>query len=270
PFESFITGETETGKPEYLLEKYRIKYIQSASVLEVMRKHYKRKSKTSRFIGFGDPVYDYQNFKDGKPEQGSFATTKGDEIKDIHRGKYDREGGILNRLQGSGEEVETIAELFQKHNQENVVHLRENATEENAKAAELKNFDYIHFSCHGVLGDGFQSLVLSQNPKAKEDGYLTLNELMNCDYNAKLVVLSACQTGTGKVERGEGITSLTRAVMYAGTPAVVTSLWNVDDIGTKELMVEFYRNILERGMRKDDALREAKLALLRGGKYASP
>ena len=270
PFESFITGKNKTGNPVYLLGKYKIKYIQSASVLSIMRKHYKRTSKTQNFIGFGDPVYDFENFKKGLPEQGSTNPVKGDEIKDIHRGKYDREGGVLDRLQGSGREVQTIAGLFQDQGQKAVIHLRGNATEENAKTKDLKNFDYIHFSCHGVLGDGFQSLVLSQVPGAKEDGYLTLNEIMNCDYNAKLVVLSACQTGTGKVERGEGVTGLTRAVMYAGTPAVVASLWNVSDIGTKELMVRFYQNILEKGMSKEDALREAKLSLLRSEKYSSP
>jgi CHAT domain-containing protein/Tfp pilus assembly protein PilF len=270
PFESFVIDKDQSSNPIYLLEKYRIKYIQSASVLATLRKHYHRKGKTQNFIGFGDPVYDYENFKKCLPEQGSPGQGKGDEIKEIHRGKYDREGRVLNRLQGSGQEVEAIAGLFKKQNQKCVVHLREQATEENAKSLDLKEFDYIHFSCHGVLGDGFQSLVLSQIPKAKEDGYLTLNEIMNCDYNAKLVVLSACKTGSGKVERGEGVIGLTRAVMYAGTPAVVASLWNVKDIATKELMVKFYKNMLEKGMKKEEALRQAKLEMIKEGTYASP
>ena len=270
PFESFVIGEKKSGKPVYLLEKYRIKYIQSASVLATLRKHYRKVGKTNHFIGFGDPVYDYENFKQGKPERGVPDPDKGNEIKEIHRGKYDREGGMFNRLPGSGQEVEAIAELFNKQNQKSVVYLRDKANEENAKSLDMKQFDYIHFSCHGVLGDGFQSLVLSQIPKAKEDGYLTLNEIMNCDYHAKLVVLSACQTGSGKMERAEGVTGLTRAVMYAGTPAVVASLWNVQDIATKELMVKFYENILEKGMNKEEALRQAKLEMIKSRKYSSP
>ncbi len=153
-----------------------------------------------------------------------------------------------------------------------VVYLREAANETKAKAAEMKRFDYIHLACHGLLSEDFQSLVLSQLPpgKSKEDGYLTLNEIMNCDYNAKLVVLSACQTGSGKMEKGEGVTGLTRAVMYAGTPAVVASLWDVDDTATKELMIRFYKNMLEQNMTKQEALRTAKLDLLENPAYASP
>lgn len=270
PFESFVINNTNLDRPVYLLEKYRIKYIQSASVLATLRKHYSREGKTNHFIGFGDPVYDHENFKQGKPERGAPDPVKGNEIKEIHREKYGREGGQWARLKDSGEEVKVIAQLFKKQNQKGEVYLRENANEEKAKAVDMKSFDYIHFSCHGILGDGFQGLVLSQIPKAKEDGYLTRNEIMNCDYNARLVVLSACQTGKGKMERAEGVTGLTRAVMYAGTPAVVASLWNVSEMGTKELMVKFYKNMLEKGMSKEEALRQAKLEMIKGGRYASP
>jgi tetratricopeptide (TPR) repeat protein len=183
PFESFVMDDKRSHKPVYLLEKYRIKYIQSASVLSILREHYQSERITRRFIGFGDPVYDYESFKQGKPEKGAFTRfrEKNDEISQIHRGKYKREGGVLKRLQGSGQEVHTIAELFKKHTQKCVVHLREQANESNAKLPGIKEFDYIHFSCHGVLGEGFQGLVLSQIPGSPEDGYLTLNEIMNCD-----------------------------------------------------------------------------------------
>jgi CHAT domain-containing protein len=178
----------------------------------------------------------------------------------------------MDRLPNSGEEIQTIAHLFEKESLKTVVYLREQATEDNARAANMKDFDYIHFSCHGLLSDDFQSLVLSQLPpgKSKEDGYFTLNEIMNCDYNAQLVVLSACETGSGKMYKGEGVTGLTRAVMYAGTPAVVASLWKVDDIATKELMVNFYRDMLEKNMDKVEALRQAKLELLKNENYSNP
>jgi len=72
------------------------------------------------------------------------------------------------------------------------------------------------------------------------------------------------------MEKSEGVTGLTRAVMYAGTPAVVASLWNVDDTATKELMVIFYKNLLEKNMDKTEALRQAKLEMIKNKTYASP
>jgi CHAT domain-containing protein len=266
--------KNESEQPVFLLEKYRIKYIQSASILSVLRKHYQRDRETQNFIGFGDPVYDYKKFKQEKIEQAALTqqTLKNeDEIKEMYRSRYARAGGILPRLQGSGEEVKTIARLFEKKLQKCAAQIRDKATEENAKVPEMKDFDYIHFACHGLLNDDFQCLVLSQDiPGAKDDGYFTLNEIMNCDYNAKLVVLSGCETGSGKMERAEGVTGLTRAVMYAGTPAVMASLWKVDDNATKELMINFYKNMLEKNLDKTEALRQAKLQLLKSPQYSSP
>jgi len=270
PFESLVIDDKISRKPVYLLEKYRVKYIQSASILAILRKHYQRDSANKHFIGFGDPVYDYQNFEKGKTEIGTPSTLNMDSISGIHRNRYEQEGGIFTRLKSSGEEVNAIAQLFKTHSQKYMSNLRENANEAKAKSPEIKEFDYIHFACHAILGDGFQSLVLSQLPQSTEDGYFTLNEIMNCDYHAKLVVLSACQTGRGKMEKGEGVTGLTQAVMHAGTPAVVASLWNVEDIATKELMVKFYKYLLEENLSKEDALRKAKLDLIKSGRYSSP
>lgn len=274
PFEALVTGRDKSGSPVFLLEKYPVKYVQSASLLSLLRKHYRRDSGRENFTGFGDPVYDYDNFAQGKSEHGTPAPSRqgNGEIKTVLCSRYARSGGMLNRLPRSGEEVRAIAGLFEKKSRECLVHLRDRAAEDQAKSAAMKDFDYIHFACHGLLNDDFQSLVLSQLPqdKSSEDGYLTLNEIMNCDFNAKLVVLSACQTGTGKFERAEGVTGLTRAVMHAGTPAVVASLWNVDDNATKELMIRFYTNMLEKNMSKPEALRQAKLELLKIRDYASP
>jgi CHAT domain-containing protein/tetratricopeptide (TPR) repeat protein len=274
PFEAFIIDKDQSGRPVFLLEKYRVKYIQSASLLSILREHYCRDGSRKSFIGFGDPVYDYENFKQGKPELGApvRAPGKGNEIREMYRGCYARAGGIMNRLPRSGEEVETIGRLFKNQAQKWVVYSRDQAREDRAKGVEMKDFDFIHFACHGILNDDFQSLVLSQLPAEQygEDGYFTVNEIMNCDYRAQLVVLSACQTGTGKIERTEGVTGLTRAVMYAGTPAVAASLWKVDDTAAKELMIEFYRNMLEKNLDKTEALRQAKLDLLKNKKYRSP
>jgi CHAT domain-containing protein len=274
PFETFIIDKEEFRRPIYLLDKYRIKYLQNASLLPILRKYYRRDNSRNHFIGFGDAVYDYQNFKKGTPEGGTPNRSNDNKSKLSlsFRSLYDRAGGLLNRLPRSGEEVQTIAQLFENKSLKGTVYSRAEASEEKAKAIDMKEYDYIHFACHGLLNDEFQSLVLSQLPgeQSTEDGYFTLNEIMNCNWNAKLVVLSACRTGSGKMTKGEGVTGLTRAVMYAGTPAVIASLWDVEDNATKALMIIFYRNLLDKQMDKVEALRQAKLELLRHQKYASP
>jgi CHAT domain-containing protein len=86
---------------------------------------------------------------------------------------------------------------------------------------------------------------------------------MRLKMNADLVTLSACSTGLGKLVSGEGILGLTRAFFFSGARNVTVSLWNVNDSATAALMKSFYQN-LNRGAPKSQALRQAKLALLRG------
>lgn len=262
PFESIITGNDESsGKTKYLIENYTIKYVQSATMLSLLRTTLKQTNTSDRFIGFGDPVYDYQNFIAGKPERGEREKEKSESYTASLKGNsYDLSGGTMNRLEGSGEEVREISKLFGEN--KSTIFTREDAKEENIKKTDLKDYGYIVLSCHGLASDEFQSLVLSQIPNAEEDGYLTLDEIMNLDWNARLVVLSACQTGKGKIRRGEGVIGLTRAVMHAGTDAAVVSLWNVSDEGTKELMIKLFQNILQKNLTKEEALRMAKLEML--------
>lgn len=90
---------------------------------------------------------------------------------------------------------------------------------------------------------------------------------MRLRLRADLVTLSACRTGLGRLTGGEGLIGLTRAFHYAGTPDVVASLWNLNDAATAGLMKSFYQN-LRAGLPKDEALRRAKLQLLKGGSRA--
>ena len=94
------------------------------------------------------------------------------------------------------------------------------------------------------------------------DGFLHAYEIYNLPLQARLAVLSACETGVGELVKGEGVMSLARAFHYAGCPSVVTSLWKVDDEATAQLMQYFYEN-LANGKTKSTALREAKLSYLK-------
>jgi CHAT domain-containing protein len=102
------------------------------------------------------------------------------------------------------------------------------------------------------------ALVLA--PGGGEDGYLKVSEVFGLELRADLVVLSGCSTGRGRLS-GDGILGLSRAFLYAGTPSVVVSQWDVSDLATSYLMDRFYSG-LRAGRGKAEALRLAQLATL--------
>ena len=108
-------------------------------------------------------------------------------------------------------------------------------------------------------------------PDEKEDGSLYTGEIYNLNINADLVTLSACETGLGKVAKGEGIVGLSRALQYAGANNIIVSLWQVADESTSQMMIEFYKyNLNNDHHGYNTALRHAKLSLLDSEKYARP
>ncbi|MEZ4529161.1 MAG: CHAT domain-containing protein [Desulfobacterales bacterium] len=101
------------------------------------------------------------------------------------------------------------------------------------------------------------------DPQSTESGFLTMADVFGLRLNADLVTLSACNTGRGKAQRGEGIMELTRAFTYAGTPAVSVTLWSVKSYSAKDLNAGLFRN-LRQGKSPAQALRDIKLSMLRG------
>jgi CHAT domain-containing protein/Tfp pilus assembly protein PilF len=258
PFEALLTENIVAKEKDsysslpFLIKKYPVSYVQSASVLKnlLSEKAVENQSVSGNksLIAFGDPVYN-----------------SGDDSSNSA-------GMSFNRLEYSGKEVETIASYFPKGSAD--IFLGMNATEEKVKGkGTLKDYGYVHFAAHGLIDEkkpDLSSIVLTRNDKSGEDGFLRATEIFNLDMNADLVVLSACQTGLGKLVRGEGMVGLTRAFMYAGSPAVMVSLWSVSDISTATLMGEFYKNLLKKNLDKTDALRKAQLAMLKNEKFAQP
>jgi CHAT domain-containing protein len=145
-----------------------------------------------------------------------------------------------------------------------MVYLGEQAKEENVKKEDMDKFKYIHFATHSLIERKFtkrSGIVLSLDDDPQEDGILQMDEILNLKMDADLVVLSACQTGLGMLRSGEGIIGLTRAFMYAGTPSIVVSLWNINDRSTAVFMKNFYKYLMQ-GNDKSKALQLAKLDML--------
>ncbi len=106
--------------------------------------------------------------------------------------------------------------------------------------------------------------------QGSDDGLLTALEAASLDLSGtELVVLSACETGLGGVGEGEGIYGLRRALTIAGARSQVMTLWKVDDLATRDLMIEFYQG-LASGKDREKALRDAQISLLRRQSTSHP
>ena len=127
------------------------------------------------------------------------------------------------------------------------------------------DYGILHLATHAII-DGENPLnsylIFTSTGDSTEDNNLYAWELYNMRLNAQMAVLSACNTGFGKLQRGEGVMSLGRAFAYAGVPSIVMSLWPAEDESTADLMGYFYEALAE-GQSKDEALRNAKLRFLK-------
>ncbi|MEG3862768.1 CHAT domain-containing protein, partial [Microcoleus sp. herbarium12] len=127
----------------------------------------------------------------------------------------------------------------------------------------------IHLATHGLLDDvrGLGSAI-ALAPSGTDDGLLTAEEIFDMKLQASLVVLSACNTGFGRIT-GDGVIGLSRALISAGVPSVIVSLWAVPDAPTAELMQAFYQN-LHKNPNKAQALRQAMLAAMKTKTHSNP
>ncbi|MGB3464537.1 MAG: CHAT domain-containing protein, partial [Cyclobacteriaceae bacterium] len=160
----------------------------------------------------------------------------------------------LNELPGAVREAESVAEIYNGK-----AYVNSLATEANFRKFS-EEAGLIHLATHAVTEDAIPNqsrLVFESAGDTLHDGYLHAYEIYNMELNADLVTLSACNTGSGKIKRGEGVMSLSRAFAYAGVPATVVSLWPASDKSAPQLMTHFYSN-LKQGQSKDVALTAAK------------
>ncbi len=180
-------------------------------------------------------------------------------------------------LPGTGKEVMLIKENLSSSHWETEMFMGLDASEKSIKA--LKNPRVVHLASHGYFSEGqsansfslAETMIRSGIAMAgandpgmqDEDGILTAYEVISLDFDAtELVVLSACETGKGVINQGEGVYGLQRAFRVAGANHLVMSLWKVDDTATQELMVHFYKQWTATGDMRS-AFRYAQMELRR-------
>lgn len=216
----------------YLVKDYTISYNYSTSLFkEMMSQDNKRRLKP--YLGFS-PQFSSDNTK-------GLAQLRYNEAE-VQGVQKSMGGTILSGFMASKEQ------FIQKQARYKVLHL---AT---------------HGKANNAAGD-YSFLAFSETPsEIGDEALLYVREIYNLSTHAELVVLSACETGTGELQKGEGVASIARSFSYAGAESLVASHWSVDDKATSQLMHGFFAFIKE-GYAKDEALREAKLQFIQTSKH---
>jgi len=261
PFETLALFPRDQSSGEnFLISKYAISYAPSCSSLLFLKERKKKDRYPKTFLAFGNPL---------SPSDVPLSRKSKISIARIMKETYEARGFVFSSLAQSKREVKKISRLFSKNDRD--VYLGKDACEEMVKTVRLEDYQIIHFACHGFLDEKMPmrtALVLSSGEDEKEDGFLQVREIANLHLAAELVVLSACQTGRGSLERGEGILGLTRIFFYSGARSVVSTLWEIGDKATAEFMRQFYHCLSQKND-KAQALRLAKLSMLKS-KYFHP
>jgi CHAT domain-containing protein len=242
PFESFLVeAAPKDGNYKnlnYLLKDYNISYNYSAMLWKENKQSEKRKNNGQMLA----MAARYDEKLDANLLRGRLPTTR-----------QTRE--VLQPLPAARKEVEVLAALYQGY------FAFDSLASEKELKAKASEYAIIHLAMHGLLDEDrpmLSSLALTEDGDSLQDNFWQAHEISKMELNADLVVLSACETGYGRFETGNGIASLARAFMYAGVPSLVVSLWQVNDQSTSIIMQNFYKH-LASGQSKSAALRQAKL-----------
>ena len=243
PFEALLTkeaGNSDYKTLPYLVKKYHVQYEFSAGLMLDKAKEKRAQEQPSIFLCA--PV--------SFPEKDN-----------------------LNDLPGTAAEVNQISGLFGAKQYSSKLFTGRDANETLIKSGTLKQYNYLHLATHGVVDENNPELsrIFLQASSEAEDGNLFAGEIYNLQLNANLVTLSACQTGLGKISKGEGVIGLSRALVYAGARNIIVSFWSVADESTAVLMKDFYAELLDKpSATLSEDLRNAKLKLISKDTYASP
>ncbi len=254
PFEVFLMnpapqGEVNYPDLDYLIKHFKVSYNYSATL-------WKENKQSTKSVNNGQILAMAANYDI------SLDTLK----KDLRLPNYYRGRKGLKPLYAARREVNVLSKEFQGY-----FGFDKDASERLFKE-KVADYAVIHLAMHGVLDYKqpiLSSLIFTEDGDSIENSFLQAYEIANLKLNADLVVLSACETGFGTFEKGNGIASLARSFMYAGASSMVMTLWQVNDFATAEMMKIFYSN-LSNGMTKSEALREAKLNFMQNASGIGP
>ena len=274
PFETLVTRDPAgSERPHYLLEDAAISYVPSSSLLSVVRAAYGRPpAGRTPLLALANPAYGSTDA--ATPGLSPYAELQ---IRAARAGMT-RSAESCSNAQGSlddffalpGTQVEAEAVRSDLGAPASSLVSGEDATRARVLAldasGELKRVRYLLFATHAVLPGSIQgvtqpSIVLA-HPESG-DGLLTMADVLGLSLDADFVALSACNTGVETADAGgEGISGFTRAFLYAGTPAISVTLWEVSDDAAPLITPQFFTGMATAKLSPAEALRRAKLAML--------
>ncbi len=241
-FELLLTqnNEAEVRKMPYLLRDYAISYANSANLLF-------------------NPLQRASQFSEIRNECLAFSFSDSTQLTSSNTMSLATLRGAGDDLPGTRKEIRAISTLVNGQ-----YFYGSEAIESNFKQ-NVNQYSILHLALHGDVdhkNPQNSKLYFTKSKDTIEDNLLYSHELFALDIPAELAVLSACNTGTGAIARGEGIMSLGNAFQYAGTKSLLLSSWEVSDKSAPVLIKNFYTNLSD-GMNKSKALRKAKLDFLK-------
>jgi len=278
-------------KVPWLIRKVSVTRLPSASTFVNLRSVAEGDSDRKAFAGFGDPFFNPQQLAEAQKEKAKPAIVAASQSGQIHiRGIRISEDGILdsdkivsctinnlNRLPDTSAEIVDIAEALKANPNEDVF-LGQQASEQRVKSMDLSDRRVIAFATHALVPgdlDGLDQPALALSAPSiagnDEDGLLTMAEILQLKLNADWVVLSACNTGAAEGKGAEAISGLGRAFFYAGTRAILVSMWPVETTSARELTTGLFRYQQEdQTLSRARALQKSALTLIDGPGFKDP